>query len=248
MITVTYLSPRRVCRQTCSSTPITLTPSNRGGSLDQHPLALGQDRVVGGVPRHPETLGDPGHGQVLTHDALQRPPQPAPGQLRPRLGGLGGVLAPHVPAPGAPVAADRDLQRRRPPPQRLVRQPPDHACPAAAPRSRSGGTTASGSTTRQASTARSGSSRCPVTSRPSSSSRQNVVRSGQAKEGSVRHVEVFQMGGVRTPIIGRPRPLPGHRRADPRYTLNCEEPVNSSEQSGLRVDGTKFLFGFFDLG
>ena len=32
MITVTYLSPRRVWRQHCSSTPITRTPSNRCGS------------------------------------------------------------------------------------------------------------------------------------------------------------------------------------------------------------------------
>ncbi|MDQ0871069.1 hypothetical protein QFZ70_003542 [Arthrobacter sp. V1I9] len=32
MITVTYLSPRRVCRQTCSSTPISATPLNRAGS------------------------------------------------------------------------------------------------------------------------------------------------------------------------------------------------------------------------
>ncbi len=31
IMTVTYLSPRRVCRQTCSSTPITLTPSKRAG-------------------------------------------------------------------------------------------------------------------------------------------------------------------------------------------------------------------------
>jgi hypothetical protein len=29
MITVTYVSPRRVCRRTSSSTPITLTPSKR---------------------------------------------------------------------------------------------------------------------------------------------------------------------------------------------------------------------------
>ena len=33
MITVTYLSPRRVCLQTCSSTPTTFTPSNRVTSL-----------------------------------------------------------------------------------------------------------------------------------------------------------------------------------------------------------------------
>jgi hypothetical protein len=32
------------------------------------------------------------------------------------------------------------------------------------------------------------------------------------------------MGSVRTPILGRPRPLSGDRRAAPCYTLNCEEP------------------------
>jgi len=32
------------------------------------------------------------------------------------------------------------------------------------------------------------------------------------------------MGGVRTSIFGRPRPLPGHRRAA-TYTLICEEPA-----------------------
>nr|VTP07543.1 hypothetical protein BIN_B_01864 [Mycolicibacterium smegmatis] len=33
------------------------------------------------------------------------------------------------------------------------------------------------------------------------------------------------MDGVGTSIIGRPRPLSRHRRADDLYTLNCEEPV-----------------------
>jgi len=49
-------------------------------------------------------------------------------------------------------------------------------------------------------------------------------RQVRTSEGSVRHVEVFQMGGVRTPIIGRPRPLPRDRHATPDYTLNCDEP------------------------
>ena len=38
------------------------------------------------------------------------------------------------------------------------------------------------------------------------------------------------MDGVGTPIIGRPRPLPGHDTPNPAYhphTLNYEEPVNS---------------------
>jgi hypothetical protein len=51
----------------------------------------------------------------------------------------------------------------------------------------------------------------------------------RAHEGSVKHVEVFQMGSVRTPIIGRPRPSPSDRRAE-NYTLICEEPVNVAER------------------
>jgi len=52
----------------------------------------------------------------------------------------------------------------------------------------------------------------------------------RAIKGSIRHVEVFRMDGVGTPIIGRPRPLPGHdtpNAAHNTYTLKCEEPVKS---------------------
>ncbi len=48
-----------------------------------------------------------------------------------------------------------------------------------------------------------------------------------AIKGSIGHVEVFQMDGVGTPIIGRPRPIPGHDTPNPAnntYTLNYEEP------------------------
>jgi hypothetical protein len=48
-------------------------------------------------------------------------------------------------------------------------------------------------------------------------------------ESSVGHVEVYQMAGVGTSILERPRPLSGHRRAAARgitrYTLICEEPL-----------------------
>ena len=50
----------------------------------------------------------------------------------------------------------------------------------------------------------------------------------RAIKGIIGHVEVFQMDGVGTPIIGRPRPLPGHDTPNPAnntYTLKCEEPV-----------------------
>ena len=48
----------------------------------------------------------------------------------------------------------------------------------------------------------------------------------RAREGSVGHVGVFQMDGVGTFILGRPRRLSRDRRADPTYTLKSEEPVN----------------------
>ena len=42
------------------------------------------------------------------------------------------------------------------------------------------------------------------------------VRTGEAgSSGNIGHVEVFRMASVRTPIIGRPRPLSGQRRAGP---------------------------------
>ena len=50
----------------------------------------------------------------------------------------------------------------------------------------------------------------------------------RAIKDSMRHVEVFQMDGVGTPIIGRPRPLPQHDTPNPAhntYTLKCEEPL-----------------------
>ena len=49
----------------------------------------------------------------------------------------------------------------------------------------------------------------------------------RAGEGSVKHVGAFRMDGVRTSILGGPRPLPSHRRADHAYTVICEEPLYS---------------------
>ena len=61
------------------------------GVIDQHTLALGQHRVVRGVPRHVEPLGDPSDREVPDHDPFQRPPQATPGQLRPGLRGAAEV-------------------------------------------------------------------------------------------------------------------------------------------------------------
>ena len=43
------------------------------------------------------------------------------------------------------------------------------------------------------------------------------------------------MDGVGTPIIGRPRPIPGHDTPNPAYhphTLNYEEPVKFCKDKG----------------
>lgn len=45
------------------------------------------------------------------------------------------------------------------------------------------------------------------------------------------------MDGVATPIIGRPRPLPGHDTPNPAYhphTLNYEEPDNTPKHKARR--------------
>jgi hypothetical protein len=202
------------------------------GIGDEQPLALGQDGVVRGVPGHPEAVGDPGDGQVLDDESFQRPPQPSAGQLRARLGGPAGVLAPHASAVAAAVAANRDQQRRGPPPERLVGQPPGHrvpretfaAAPAASPLVRAGRLDDS---TGQ---------HHPVglESLPGHFQAQ-LVEPGERRQistaeartrGSVVHVEVFRMGGVRAPILGKPRPSFRQRRASPDHTLICEEPPN----------------------
>lgn len=77
-----------------------------------------------------------------------------------------------------------------------------------------------------------------------------VVQTGEGGqvrrgEGSVGHVEVFPMGSVRTSILGRPRPLSGHRHAGLgptlHHTLDPEEPNNyaytNDPVNGFDLDG-----------
>ena len=92
-MTVTYLSPRRVWRQTdgpphgAQRAGIVdaddLDPVVAAGVVDEDPPALGEDRVVGGVPGHGQRLRDPGDCEVLDDQPLTRPAQRAAGQLRP---------------------------------------------------------------------------------------------------------------------------------------------------------------------
>ena len=160
-----------------------------------------------------EAFGDTGHRQVLTHDPFQRPPQAPTREPCSWLGGLGGVLTPHVSAAGAPVTADRDQQRRETPAQQLVRQA-----------TRDG-------IARRSLTAAPAAPLIPLHD-PAGQDRAVALETlpdnpkakpiqpdecGQVRsnEGNVRHVEVFPIGSVRTPLIGRPRPLPSNRHAHP---------------------------------
>jgi hypothetical protein len=136
-------------------------------------------------------FGDPGHSQVLTHQPFQRPPQPAPGQFRLRLGGLRRVLSPHMPTTRTPATADRDQQN-------LGRQPngscanAGSSCRGRRPRSRTG------------------------------DANDRARRHGSAaKKVASTNVWVFQMGSVKTSIIGRPRRLSREQRATPNHTVIC---------------------------
>ena len=207
--------------------------------LDEHPAAFGQDRVVGGVPRHREGLGDAGDGQVRAHEPFQRPPQRAARQPRSRLGRLRRVLPPHVTTARAPVAAHRHQQSRGSPPERLVCQLPGHAVP------RRSFTAAPATPTVVLDYAAGQHRAFRFQALPDHDQAELVeaAERGQAgaREGSsVKHVEVLRVAGVGTSILGRPRPLPRHRRAG-HYTLKSEEPLNPEAATDrIRYGGPDF--------
>lgn len=126
MITVTYLSPLRVWRHTCSSTPIAVTPSNRCSSSikTRRPSARTASLAVfHDTARASATRATVRCCTTIPSSAHRSPRRDS---FRPGLGGLGGVLAPHVTTAGALVPPNRDQQRGRPPPERLVRELPGH--------------------------------------------------------------------------------------------------------------------------
>ena len=147
-----------------------------------------------------------------------------------------GVLAPHVPATRAPVAADRDDQRRRAPTERLVRQPAGHALVrdalAAAPPAPPIGVS---DPTRQHRAA--GLQLLPddLQTEVVEPAERSQVR---ARDGDVRQRRGPSGGNVRTPIPKRPRAT-GQRHAACPYTLICEESLYRPRERlgpGLRLD------------
>ena len=179
-MTVTNLSPYGVWRHTCSSTPMTRTPSNRVGSLISERSPSARTAVLAALPGHAQGLGDARHRQMVDDQPRERPAHRRTRELGARIGRLTHILTPHVRTPLTPVAAHAHVQNRGTPPVRLVRQAPDHRvtshtlAPAAS-------TPPISPTMRHANTARSGQMRWPVTSRPRSSRRVNALRSGRSK-------------------------------------------------------------------
>ena len=198
--------------------------------VDQQGPAGVQDGVVDCVPGRSETPSDAGYRHTVDDHGLQRPEHRSPAQLRPRRGSGGGVLAPHVPTPRTAVPAHRDVQDRGPPPHRDVRQPAQHrvsghpklAAPGA-PAGPLGDLVGLHNPAREHRVI--GTDLLAGDGQPEPVDQAERIKI-RAVESRLSHVEVFQMGSVRTSIIGGPRPLPPHRRANSRYTLKREEPSN----------------------
>ena len=63
----------------------------------------------------------------------------------------------------------------------------------------------------------------------------------RGSESRLRHVEVFLIGSVVTPIIERPRPLSTHRHAHTCYTLIREEPLNPPHRTAAQSSAANKL-------
>ena len=94
--------------------------------IDQQARPFGQDSGVGGIPGHAEGLGDTRHRQMMNDHASQRPAHRRPRELGAWIGRLAHILAPHMGALRAPVAAHAHVQDRGLPSVGYVSQAPDH--------------------------------------------------------------------------------------------------------------------------
>lgn len=204
--------------------------------IDQEPAPFSEDGGVRGVPRHPETCSDPGHGKMVDHDAGQRPPQPAARELRPFRCRPGRVFTPTVSAVPAPIPAHSDQQRRGPMPERFVRQPPCKG----SPRPRFG---AAAMPPRVGISQSALDHRFVVVESLPDCGQAELVEAAEGcqvrgREGSVVHVEVFRTVSVRTSILGdldllprldppvvTPRLLPPHLR---RATQALRDPAQEA--------------------
>ncbi len=118
-----------VWRHTCSSTPMTRTPSNRAGSLISRRAPSARTAVLAALPGHAQGLGDARHRHMMNDHACQCSAHRCTRELGARIGRLAHVLAPHVSTLWAPVAAHAHMHDRGTPPAGLVSQAPNHRAP-----------------------------------------------------------------------------------------------------------------------
>ena len=213
---------------------MTRTPSNRDGSLISERSPSARTAVLAALPGHAQGLGDARHRQMVDHQPSERPAHRRARELGTRIGRLTHILTPHVRTPLTPVAAHAHMQDRGTPPAGLMRQAPDHRATSHA--------LAPATSTPPVLTSNTARQHCTVWL--NALTRHLQPQAIQAREraqiraikDSIGHVEVFQMDGVGTPIIGRPRPIPGHDTPNPAnntYTLTCEEPVYCPDEPGV---------------
>ena len=193
--------------------------------IDQQARPFSQDSSVGGIPGHAQGLGNARHRQMVDHQARQRPAHRRVRELRARVGCCTHVLTPHVSTLWAPVAAHAHVQDRGAPPVGLVRGAPGQRVTtnALAPAASAPPVLTSNTVCQHCMVCLNALTRHFQAQVIQARERAQI----RAIKDSIGHVEVFQMDGVGTPIIGRPRPLPGHDTPNPAhntYTLKYEEP------------------------
>ena len=213
---------------------MTRAPSKRAGSLISRRAPFSQDSGVGGSSRTRLEPGRRAPPPMMNNHARQRPAHRRTRELGARLGCLAHVLAPHVSALWAPVAAHAHMQDCGAPPVGLVRQAPDHRVTrnALAPAA-STPPVLTNNTARQY---------CMVWL--NALTRNLQPQAIQAREraqiratkDSIGHVEVFRMDGVGISIIERPRPLPGQQHLHPQ-TRRAGKPANHRAELSPRSRG-----------
>ena len=202
-----------------SSTPRTSTPLNRSGTSLRICSARVRIALLAVCQEFPQGGCHPTDRHALQSKGPQPPLHRRAGQPRPGLSQAGGVLSPHPAAAGAGEAPQAHHQLCGSPPHRYVGQVPGHR-PTGYSLGAAGLAEGVLKPDRHAALhngPRRGQElahRCQSQGVQPQERRQ--IRVG---EGSLRHVEISQLGCVAAPIIGGPRPLPKQRRTRPTYTL-----------------------------
>lgn len=182
--------------------------------------------MLAALPGHAQGLGDTRHRQMMNDQPSEGPAHRRTRELGARIGRLAHVLAPHMGALWAPVAAHAHVQDRGAPPVWFMRQAPDHRVTRNA--------LISAASTPPVLTSNPACQHCMVWPHALACHFQAQViqvherAQVRAIKGSIGHVEVFWTDGVGISIIERPRLLHNHDTPNPThhtYTLKCEEPV-----------------------